>query len=62
VILKNNFLQGNYEQKNKPALTNWGKNILPSIWWENKCCKTAWCRDRFDQSGKISWFDFQGLV
>jgi hypothetical protein len=29
VILKKNFLLGYCEQKKIPALTNWGKNILP---------------------------------
>jgi hypothetical protein len=29
VILKKRFLQGYSEQKKIPALTNWGKNILP---------------------------------
>jgi pullulanase/glycogen debranching enzyme len=46
VILKNNFLQG------YPA---------PLFGGEKNVAKQHGCRDRFDQSQKISWFDFQGL-
>jgi pullulanase/glycogen debranching enzyme len=63
VILKKNFLQGYSEQKKIPALTTWGKNILPQYLVGNKkVAKQHGWRDRFDQSEKISWFDFQGLV
>jgi hypothetical protein len=63
VILKKNFLQG-YSNKKIPALTNWEKNILPQYLVGKKIsvAKQHGCRDRFDQSEKISWFDFQGLV
>jgi hypothetical protein len=60
VILKKNFLQGYSEQKKIPALTNWGKNILPQYLVGKKMLQNS--MDRFDQSEKISWFDFQGLV
>jgi hypothetical protein len=53
-------LQGYSEQKKLPALTTWGKNILPQ--YVPNVAKQHGCRDRFDQSEKISWFDFQGLV
>jgi hypothetical protein len=38
------------------------KISCPIIWWEKNVAKQYGCRDRFDQSQKISWFDFQGLV
>ena len=38
------------------------KISYPSIWWEKNVAKQHGCKDRFDQSQKISWFDFQGLV
>jgi hypothetical protein len=47
------FQQGFSEQQKIPALTNWGKKYPAPVFG---------CRDRFDQSEKISWFDFQGLV
>jgi hypothetical protein len=61
VILKKNFLQGYSEQQKKPALTNWGKTA-PVFGGKKNVTKQNGCRDRFDQSEKISWFDFQGLV
>jgi hypothetical protein len=46
--------------KKIPALTNWGEKIsCPSIWWGKNVAKQHDCRDRFDQSQKISWFDFR---
>jgi hypothetical protein len=33
--------EGDFEKK-FPALTNWGKNILPHYLVGKKCCKTAW--------------------
>jgi hypothetical protein len=63
VILKKNFLQGYSEQKKNTCTNKLGKKIsCPSIWWEKNVAKQHGCRDRFDQSEKISWFDFQGLV
>ena len=63
VILKKNFLQGYSEQKKIPALTNWGKKYpAPVFGGKKNVAKQHGCRDRFDQSEKISWFDFQGLV
>ena len=62
MILKQNLRQGYSEQKKIPALTNWGKNILPQYLVGKNVAKQHGCRDRFDQSEKISWFDFQGLV
>jgi hypothetical protein len=44
------------------ALTNWEKNILSQYLVGKNVAKQHGCRDRFDQSQKISWFDFQGLV
>jgi CRISPR/Cas system-associated protein Csx1 len=38
------------------------KISCPSIWWGKNVAKQHGCRDRFDQSQKISWLDFQGLV
>jgi hypothetical protein len=45
-----------------PALTTEGKNILPQYLVGKNVAKQHGCRDRFDQSQKVSWFDFQGLV
>jgi hypothetical protein len=39
------FLQGYSGQKKIPALTNWGKNILPQYLVGKKCCKTAWLQE-----------------
>jgi hypothetical protein len=38
------------------------KISCPIIWWAKNVAKQHGCRDRFDQSQKISWFDFQRLV
>jgi hypothetical protein len=47
----------------RPALTNWGEKYpAPVFGGEKSVAKQHGCRDRFDQSQKISWFDFQGLV
>jgi hypothetical protein len=63
VILEKKFLQGYSEQKKIPALTNWGKIYsAPVFGGEKNVAKQHGCKDRFDQSEKISWFDFQGLV
>jgi hypothetical protein len=62
VILKKKFLQGYSEQKNTCTNKLGEKISCPSIWWEKNVAKQHGCRDRFDQSQKISWFDFQGLV
>jgi hypothetical protein len=60
VILKKNFLQGYSEQKKIPALTNGGEIYLaPLFGGEKNVAKQHGCRDRFDQSQKISWFDFR---
>jgi hypothetical protein len=57
------FPAGYSEQKKIPALTNWGKKYPdPVFGGEKNVAKQHGCRDRFDQSEKISWFDFQGLV
>jgi hypothetical protein len=48
-----------------PALTNWrggGKYSALVFGVEKNVAKQHGCRDRFKQSQKISWFDFQGLV
>jgi hypothetical protein len=37
-----NFWGGGGFRKKIPALTNWGKNILPHYLVGKKCCKTAW--------------------
>ena len=62
VILKNNFLQGYSEQKNTCTNKLGKKYPAPDIWWGKNVAKQHGCWDRFDQSEKISWFDFQGLV
>ena len=42
---------------------SWGKKYpAPVFGGEKNVAKQHGCRDRFDQSEKISWFDFQGLV
>jgi hypothetical protein len=64
-ILNKKFLQGYSEQKTIPGLTNWGQgggNILPQYLMGKMLQNSMIVRDRFDQSQKISWFDFQGLV
>jgi pullulanase/glycogen debranching enzyme len=38
------------------------KYPAPVFGGEKNVAKQHGCRDRFDQSDKISWFDFQGLV
>ena len=48
--------------KKIPALTNWGREYPAPVLVGGKVAKEHGCRDRFDQSQKISWFDFQGLV
>jgi hypothetical protein len=62
VILKKNFLQGHSEQK-KSTCTNRGKKYpAPLFGGKKNVAKHHGCKDRFDPSQKISWFDFQGLV
>jgi hypothetical protein len=39
-----------------------GEISCPIIWWGKNVAKQHGCRDRFDQSQKISWIDFQELV
>jgi hypothetical protein len=55
------FLQGYSEQKNTCTNKLGGKYPAPVFGGKN-VAKQHGCRDRFDQSQKISWFDFQGLV
>jgi hypothetical protein len=63
VILKKKFLQGYSEQQKNTCTNKLGGGIsCPSIWWGKNVAKQHGCRDRFDQSQKISWFDFHGLV
>jgi hypothetical protein len=52
-----NFLQGYSEQKKYLHKQNGGGKYPALVF-----AKQHGCRDRFDQSQKISWFDFQGLV
>jgi hypothetical protein len=54
VILKKNFRQGYSEQNKIPALTNWGKNYPAQYLVGKNVAKQHGCRDRFDQSEKIS--------
>jgi hypothetical protein len=54
------IFEGDFEKI--PALTTEGKNILPQYLVGKNVAKQHGCRDRFDQSQKVSWFDFQGLV
>jgi hypothetical protein len=61
VILKKNFLQGYSEQK-KTCTNKLREKISCPIIGEKNVAKQHGCRDRFDQSQKIGWFDFQGLV
>jgi hypothetical protein len=48
----------------KSTCTNklWKKYPAPVFGGRKNVAKQHGCRDRFDQSEKISWFDFQGLV
>jgi pullulanase/glycogen debranching enzyme len=62
VIVKNNFLQGYSEQKNTCTTKLGGGDILPQYLVGENVAKQHGCKDRFDQSHKISWFDFQGLM
>jgi hypothetical protein len=42
---------------------NWGKKYPAPLFGGEKMLQNSMgCRDRFDQSKKISWLDFQGLV
>jgi hypothetical protein len=46
-----------------PAPTKCGRKCpAPVFGREKKLQNSMACRDRFEQSQKISWFDFQGLV
>jgi hypothetical protein len=50
-------------KKKIPALTNGGEKYPAPLFGRKKnVAKQHGCRDRFDQSQKISWFNFQGLV
>jgi hypothetical protein len=64
VILKKIPCKAILNKQKIPALTNWeGKYPVPVFnWWGKNVARQHGCRDRFDQSQKISWFDFQGLV
>jgi hypothetical protein len=59
MILKKISCKGYSEQKKYLHLQAGEKISCPSIL---DVAKQHGCRDRFDQSEKISWFDFQGLV
>jgi pullulanase/glycogen debranching enzyme len=54
------FLQG-YSEQQKNTCTNklGGGNILPQYLVGKNVAKQHGCRDRFHQSQKISWFDYQ---
>jgi pullulanase/glycogen debranching enzyme len=63
MILKKIFLQGYSEQQKNTCTNKLGKKYpAPVFGGEKNVAKQHGCRDRFDQSEKISWFDFQGLV
>jgi hypothetical protein len=63
--LKKCFCKAILNNNKIPALTNWGgggKYSALVFGVGKNVAKQHGCRDRFKQSQKFSWFDFQGLV